>query len=75
MSVARAAFAHRADEFFTAVGEDLPTLPASRDRDEADYGEREREADHHAENESEHSSRVTAERARTQTEPPPETKL
>lgn len=59
MSVARAAFAHRTDEFFTAVGEDLPAVPTSRDRDEADDGERECEADHHAEDESEHTSRVT----------------
>lgn len=74
-SVAGAALADGADQLLATVGQDLATVPAGRDRDEADDGERECEADHHAEDESEHETRVTGGPARTQTEPPPETEL
>ena len=70
-----AAVANGSDELLTPVGEHLPAVAASRDGDETDDGQREDEAEHHAEDEGEHSSRVPRERALSQTEPPGETEL
>jgi len=46
--------ADRVDELLTAVREHLTTVSAGRYGDEADDSQRENEADHHAEDESEH---------------------
>lgn len=75
MSGPRAALADRADELLAPVRQNLATVSAGRDRDEADDGEREGEADHHAEDESEHRTRVTPRDTTAQLEPGPETEL
>jgi hypothetical protein len=74
-SVALATVANGTDELLTPVREDLTAIAAGRNRDESDDGEREGEADHHAEDESEHVTRVTGGGPSTQTEAPPETEL
>jgi hypothetical protein len=74
-SGADAALAHRVDELLAAVCEHLPAVPARRNGDEADDGQREGEADHHAEDKSEHPSSVPTYRGVRQTEPPTETQL
>lgn len=46
----------RLHELLAAVGEDLAALTPRRDRNEADDGKGQREADHHAEDECKHIS-------------------
>ena len=75
MSGAWTTLANGTDELFASVRQDLATVPSGGDRDKADDGEREGEADHHAEDESEHETRVTGAPPPTQTEPRHETEL
>jgi hypothetical protein len=69
-SGADSALSDGVDELLAAVGQHLTAVASSRDRDEADDGQREGEADHHAEDESEHdiySDRLEASKAKRTT--------
>lgn len=70
-----AAFLDRVHELLTAVGEQLAAVPTGGDRDQADDGQRESKADHHAEDENKHPISVAGSRPGAQIDPRAVTQL